>query len=155
MIIQTERLTLRPFEKTDITWYYDLVQHPDVAKWLCDLDSSDRSIVERHVDIFSKGNMKDDFYYVITNNNQEVLGFIIAIRLILTTIDASYFLKEEYRHKGYMNEALKALVPAIRKVNPYYRIRMEVDKENVASLNVVKKLNSNIVDKENKYMCWL
>lgn len=155
MIIRTKRLILRPFVKTDIEWYYDMVQHPDVYKWLSALASPDKEIIQQHVDIFSTGNDKDDFYYVITNKDKEVLGFIIAIRITRHTIDVSCFLKEESRHQGYMHEALKALLPKIRETNYLYRFRMQVDKDNIASLNVAKKFNPQIIENEKNHMCYV
>ena len=155
MIIQTNRLILRPFVKTDIEWYHDVAQHPDIKKWLCSLATSDKSINQEHVNVFSAGNDKDDFYYIITNKENEQLGFIIAIRISRYTVDVSYFLKEESRHQGYMHEALEALVPKMREKNYLYRFRMQIAIDNFSSLNVAKKFNPQILKKGNNFMCYI
>ncbi len=155
MIIQTERLVLRPFEKDDVTWYYELVQDKELVERLKSLkvDSADEAV--RDVELFSNGDFKNDFYYVITDKNNNVLGIIIAVRITRMTIDVSYFLKAEYRHNGYMHEALAEFGHKVRSVEPLYRLRFEIEKNNIPSLKVAKRFCAIIQDKGDKFMCYI
>ena len=153
MIIQTERLVLRPFEKNDIKWYYDLVQDEELKKRLPSLvvDNVQQAIID--VELFIKGDCINDFYYVIMDKANNVLGIIIAVRITNITIDVSYFLNREHRHNGYMHEALENLLVVARKENPVYRFRMVIDDDNIESLNVVNKFGAVIKQQDNKYIC--
>lgn len=154
MIIQTERLILRPFECTDKIWYYELVQNEELKKWLPSLEATSFDEASKCVDIFMQGNFRDDYYYVIEDNEKNVIGILIAVRITRNTIDVAYFLKEEYRHRGFMTETLKVFTNEARKENFMRRFRMVIELENAASLSVVKRLGANIQIHNGKYICY-
>ena len=155
MIIRTKRLVLRPFEMEDIAWYYDLVQDSELTSTLRNLQVDTVEEAKKHLMIFSNGDCQNDFYYVIADKNKNVLGIIIAVKITRRTFDVSYFLKKEYRHNGYMHEALENLVETIREEDPFLRMRLQIEKGNVASFNVAKKFDPVIHEKEDNYMCYI
>ena len=108
-----------------------------------------------HIDIFADGDFKNDFYFVITDKKKNVMGLIIAVRLTKMTMDVSYFLKEEYRHNGYMQEALTGAVAVIREDNPLIKIMLEIEKDNIPSLNIAKRMSAIVDDKGDKFMCYI
>ena len=155
MIIRTRRLVLRPFKTEDVTWYYDIIKNTDMVSRLKSLNAKDETEAASHIAIFANGDFKNDFYCVITDKKKNVLGLIIAVRLTRMTMDVSYFLKEEYRHNGYMQEALAAVTEAIRDDNPLARIRLEIEKDNIPSLNIAKRMSAIMQDKGDKFMCYI
>ena len=155
MIIRTNRLVLRPFEKDDVTWYYDVIKNTDMVTRLKSLAAKDIEEAKRHIAIFANGDFKNDFYCVITDKKKNVMGLIIAVRLTKMTMDVSYFLKEEYRHNGYMQEALAAVAEAIRDDYPLARIRLEIEKDNIPSLNIARRMSAIMQDKGDKFMCYI
>ena len=155
MIIRTKRLVLRPFVNKDVSWYYDLVQDSELLSRLKSLKATTVEEAEQHIEIFSKGDCENDFYYVITDKKKNVLGFIIANRITMKTFDIAYFLKKEYRHNGYMHEALESLVETIREENYLMRIRLVIEKDNTASLNIAKKFEPIIEENKDKYICYI
>ncbi len=155
MIIRTRRLVLRPFKTEDVTWYYDIIKNTDMVSRLKSLNAKDETEAASHIAIFANGDFKNDFYCVITDKKKNVLGLIIAVRLTRMTMDVSYFLKEEYRHNGYMQEALTAVCEAIRDDNPLARIRLEIEKDNIPSLNIAKRMSAIMQDKGEKFMCYI
>ena len=155
MIIRTRRLVLRPFETADVTWYYDVIKNTDMVTRLKSLNAKDEETAQKHISIFANGDFKNDFYYVITDKKENVMGLIIAVRLTRMTMDVSYFLKEEYRHNGYMQEALAGIVETIRDDNPLVRIRLEIEKDNIPSLNIAKRMSAIMQDKGDKFMCYI
>ena len=154
MIIQTERLVLRPFKCTDKIWYYELVQNEELKKWLPSLEAASFDEASKCVDIFMQGNFRDDYYYVIEDNGQNIMGIIIAVRITRNTIDVAYFLKEEYRHMGFMAEAVKGFANFARKEDYLRRFRMVIELDNSASLNVVKRLGATVQIHNGKYICY-
>lgn len=155
MIIRTRRLVLRPFEKNDVTWYYDVIKNTDMVTRLKSLAVENIDEAKRDIEIFANGDFKNDFYCVITDKKKNVIGLIIAVRLTRMTTDVSYFLKEEYRHNGYMQEALTGVVEVIRDDNPLARIRLEIEKDNIPSLNIAKRMSAIMQDKGDKFMCYI
>ena len=155
MIIRTRRLILRPFETADVTWYYDVVKNTDMVTRLKSLNAKDETEAKEHIAIFANGDFKNDFYCVITDKKKNVMGLIIAVRLTRMTTDVSYFLKEEYRHNGYMQEALTGVIEVIRDDNPLARIQLEIEKDNIPSLNIAKRMSAIMQDKGDKFMCYI
>jgi len=94
MIIQTERLNLRPFCDQDKSWYCKLVKDAELKKRLPGLEAEDDADAASHVELFKNGDFINDFYYVIEDKNNNVLGMIVAVRITSKTIDVSYFLFE-------------------------------------------------------------
>lgn len=154
MIIRTKRLVLRPFLNSDKGWYYELVQNEELKKRLRNLATTDFDRAASCVERFAKGDFENNFYYVITDKRKNVMGIIMGIKITFTTIDVAYFLKEEYRHKGYMNEALIAFTDKVIEQDPGNRFRMVIDLDNIASLNVVKKLGATVKVHNGRYVCY-
>ena len=156
MTIQTERLLLRAFVETDVSWYYDFLQNQDIKEELPGIYASNFKEAEQDILIFSRADFENDFYYLIMDKeNKNVMGIIIAVRITTGTMDVSYFLKEEYRHNGYMHEALEAVISAACDYNPLYRFRFVIKEKNTASLNVIKKFRHTIEEVNGKYVCYI
>ncbi len=63
-----------------------------------------------------------------------------------------YFVKKEFRGKGYATEGLRLLLEEARKIVPEDDIYLRVDRTNPASLRVMKKNGGRIITSdENKY----
>ncbi len=155
MIIQTKRLVLRPFYNSDKAWYYDFVQDAEIQKRLPGLASLNKEKADNDLNLFVKGDFYNDFYYVITDDKSNVVGVIIAVRIMGTLVDVSYYLKREYRHKGYMHEALEGFFTVINAKIPDYRFRLIIDADNEDSLNVAMKFDVHIKRLDDKYLCYL
>lgn len=156
MIIFTKRLKLRPFKSEDIVWYFDMLQCDDLKNELIGIYTDNIKIAKEYLETFQKADFKNDFYYVIENRKtKQVMGIFIAVRISGRYLDVSYFLKEEYRHKGYMYETIKALKENAKTINPIYCYRLVIKKENTASLKVAMKFNPQIEEKEKINICYI
>jgi len=155
MTIRTERLILRPFFKNDIEWYYEMVEDKEFRKRLPGLAADGVEEAKWNMKIFTKCDFTNDFYYVITDKECNAMGIIVAVRVTKMIIDVSYFLNKEYRHNGYMQEALKKFITEARSCNPMYRFRMIVAPDNIASLKVLRSCNAQIEVRPEKYVCYL
>lgn len=155
MIIQTERLILRRFTEADIEWYYHFVQNEELKKRLPSLQVKTVEQARFDLKLFEKGDLVNDYYCVITDKIGNVMGIMIAVSITRETIDVSYFLKKEYRKKGYMHEALENLMSIARKRNPLYRFKFVIDKDNIESFNVVTRFGATVKFKNDKYICYM
>ena len=155
MIIQTNRLVLRAFKKEDIDWYFDLICQDELRQRLPNLFQRTKAMAKEDIDLFINGDFKNDFYYVITDKTNNVLGIIIAVRLTGMIVEISYYLYPEYRHKGYMHETLEEMFKNIRTINIRYSFLLIIKKDNISSLNVAKQLNMEIYERDLEYLCYI
>lgn len=154
MIIQTERIVLRPFEIRDITWYPRLAKHQDTRKYLKGVYTEDVAKMKEDVEIFSKGDFENDFYFVVENiETKSIMGIVVIVRLTKKMLDVSYFLFEEYRKQGYMYESMNAAMRAIKAEKPSYYFRMVINENNISSLKLAKRLNAMIDKYTDDYIC--
>lgn len=156
MIIQTKRLILRPFCDDDKEWYYGMTRNEDVKRRLKGLRARNRKKANKDVDLLKAANFIDDFYFVITDKEENILGIIIAIRITYQVIDVSYFLFPKYRHNGYMYEALDCFVKEIKLKVCDYSFRMVVDEDNRASMNLMRKFEGmTYIDSKGRYVFYI
>jgi len=155
MIIRTNRLVLRPFVTEDFLWFKDVARNEEVKMLLPGVACGDDRMVEEAITLYSKGDFINDFYYVICDKNNNRLGVVIAIRVTSMMVDVSYFLKQEFRHQGYMHEAVAEFIKSARKVNSRYKFRFIISEHNKTSLNVVKSLGATIENAFGRYICYL
>ena len=83
------------------------------------------------------------------------MGIIIAVSMSSKVIDVSYFLEKRYRGNGYMTEATKEFVKVVRdNCSSYVVFKFQIAKDNIASLNVVKRLGASAdhITRENDYV---
>ena len=155
MIIRTDRLILRPFETEDFCWFKEVAMNEEVGALLPGIACGNDRAIGDTIALYIKGDFKNDFYFVICGNNGNSLGIIIATRTTSVIVDVSYFLKKEFRHQGYMKEAVREFVKQARKVCELYKFRFVIAGYNNASLNVVKSLGATVNNVCGHYVCYL
>lgn len=155
MIIRTDRLILRPFEIGDFNWFKQVAMDEEVKVLLPGVVCDSDEIVKASICLYIRGDFSNDFYYVICDKNNRQLGVIIATRVSRDIIDVSYFLQKDSRHCGYMTEAVQSFVSYAKTVNALYKFRFLITAKNVASLNVVKRLNARIEEAFGHCFCYL
>ena len=158
MIIQTERLVLRPFEDKDKIWYYNLTQDTEFINRLPGLLTRDYEHAAMDVDIFKRADYINDFYLVIEDKLSNPIGCIVAVSMSSLVIDVSYFLEKRYRGSGYMTEAVKAFVNQVKAKYSSRVFEFQVAKDNTKSLGVIKRLGASIeaFNKEyDTYICYI
>lgn len=155
MTIQTKRLLLRPFCDEDKVWYCNLVKDKEIKQRLPGLEAKNDGEAKSHVDIFKGCDFVNDFYYVITNKEGQVVGLIVAVRITGKMIDVSYFIYKKYRYNGFMQEALRFFIHKIRTEVENYYFRFVIDTDNIDSLKVIRKFNPRIEKNKDKYICYV
>jgi len=155
MTILTNRLRLRPFNMDDFCWYKGVVTDEEFKMRLPGIACEQDDVIKETIELFSKADFINDFYYVICDFSNNVFGVIVAVRITGLIIDVSYFLKANFRHNGYMREAVASLVSYARRIEPSYRFRFVIEQNNKESLNVVKSLDASVLQVNEKYVCYL
>lgn len=155
MIIRTDRLELRPFVAEDFIWFKEVAKDEEVEKFLPGVACGDDTMVKEAISLYSKGDFLNDFYYVICDYNNNQLGIVIATRVTSVAVDVSYFLKKEFRHQGYMREALMGFINRVRKAYASYEFRFVIAGHNIDSLNVVSNLGATVTNVMGQYICFI
>lgn len=152
MIIETERLRLRPFESDDAEWLFEVTHHKDVKKWLCGAYSTClKDAINSIKFYYSVADFIHDFYFVIEDKKMyERFGFLNITQGFDNELEVAMFIAEEYRGKGYVVEAVKGFSKRI----PNRILEFRIDWENEASLKAVGKIEG-IAEKTSSYPKYL
>lgn len=135
--IATPRLVLRPPIRGDVPDLVRLADNKRIAEVLARLPSPyTRADGIAFVEIFAQ--RADERPYAITLNDRfiGVVGFTFAPD---HDPELGYWLGEEYWGKGYMSEAVKALLNAAFAHPEFTRLRARALASNAGSLNVLRK----------------
>lgn len=137
----TKRLILRPFEKTDIDELFEIIQDENVKAFLPGLYTTSKKELKKTLDIYVKGDFKNDIYLAITEKSTgKVIGGIVLVRVCTTNMEISYFLAKEKREMGLMLEAVSAFMHWYAKSGITDTIFFAVSKFNNASLRLCAKM---------------
>ncbi|MEO6395202.1 MAG: GNAT family N-acetyltransferase [Devosia sp.] len=135
--IVTKRLILRAPIRGDVPELLRLADNQAIAKWLARLPSPyTRADAVGFVEILAQ--RPDERPYAITLGDRliGVVGFSFAEGKVP---ELGYWLGEPYWGKGYMTEAVKALVEAAHKTGQFEIIHAQVLADNQASTQVLEK----------------
>lgn len=139
MVINTNRLVLRPFQIEDASSFYEITQDKSIKEFVpC---ASPESVEEAKHDImtyYSKGDFVHDFYLIIElKSSKEIIGALIVTQNIDSEFDMCLVISRDYRHKGYMSEAIKAFMETMPSNS---HLIFLVKEENQASLALMSYL---------------
>lgn len=135
--IQTRRLVLRAPIRGDVPDLVRLADNPRIATVLSRLPSPyTRADAVAFVEIFSQ--RADERPYAITLDGR-FIGVVGFTYFQEGAPELGYWLGEPYWGKGYMSEAVKALLEAAFATRQYPQIKSRALATNTASLNVLEK----------------
>ena len=146
MIIETERLILRPFEEKDAADAYEYLQEPTVHCFACmklnSLEEAKKAVLERAKD--------GEYYFAITlKDSGKVIGEIDAMpetaapdekNAILDTFSSCWMLNTAYHGKGYAYEAARAFFDYLFDKKGARRIYAYTEDYNLPSQRLCEKL---------------
>lgn len=138
MIIETERLRLRPFENEDAEWLFEVTHHDDVKQWLGGAYSSFlKDAINSIKFYYSKADFIHDFYFVMEEKKtQERIGFLNITQGFKGELEVAMVIIKNHRGKGYVAEAVKGFS---KRVSGRI-LEFCIDRENEASLKAVEKI---------------
>ena len=139
---ETKRLHLRkPLLSDAVPIFEQYTQDEEVTKYL--LWHPHKSIKEskeflrRCVKVWKEGTAFP--WSIIRKSDQHFLGMIEIVNLDHAGANVGYVLAKKYWGKGYMVEALKAIINWALSQNEIYRVWAFCDVENTASSRVLEK----------------
>jgi RimJ/RimL family protein N-acetyltransferase len=135
--IETRRLVLRAPIRGDVPDLVKLADNPRIAAVLSRLPSPyTRADAVAFVEIFSQRADERPYAITLDGNFIGVVGFSYANE---EPPEFGYWLGEPYWGKGYMSEAVKALLETAFATHQYPQIRSRALATNTASLRVLEK----------------
>lgn len=142
-ILETPRLYLREFTIEDAQLLIDLNSNPNVIRYTGDGPVKDLAEAKRILTdiIFPQYKNKMGRWAVHLKSNDEFIGWC-GLKFIAedNEIDLGYRFFENHWRKGYASESAKAVLEYGVNTLNLKNIIARVAKDNVASINVIKKL---------------
>ena len=139
-MIQTERLTLKPYSAQDADELLDILTMPEVTM------ESRRCLEELVQKLISFSQVEDDKHleYGIYLNGK-IIGFINDCGIEDDEIEIGYVVHPRYQGCGYATEAVHAVITELREMG-FRKITAGYFAENTASLRVMEKYGMRQTD---------
>lgn len=157
-LVETERLILCPFSIEDLEEYFQIVDDPDIRKYVSSASKDSIDELKELIKCYSEGNFRDDFYFEIREKNtNKIVDSIIAVRPDSTTLNVSYLIGSKYRGNGYMTEALLGFIRYIYNdvSKIYHSLNLWIKNENIVSQRVVQKCGGQVLKSHPNGKVWI
>ncbi|MBU0510196.1 MAG: GNAT family N-acetyltransferase, partial [Chloroflexi bacterium] len=139
--IETERLVLRKPRMEDAPVIFETyAQDPEVTRYL--VWKPHKNLQETEQFLLACGELwrtGKDFAYAITLKDMETLIGMFGLHPMNLKLEVGYALARPYWGKGYMTEALRAVIDWAFAQPEIYRVQAICDVENIGSARVMEK----------------
>ena len=145
-MIRTERLTIRPMDEADQQACLDLLTNDLVKQtyMLPDFEKREDAIpLFRRILELSQG---DERYLRGIYLEDRFIGYSNEVEVNGKSIELGYLIHPDFHGKGYMTEALTALIPDLFSLG-YEEVVCGAFEENPASLRVMEKAGMTLLEK--------
>ncbi|HSL53277.1 MAG TPA: GNAT family N-acetyltransferase [Pyrinomonadaceae bacterium] len=143
-IITTPRLVLRWISEDDIDGLYEIFSDPQVMRYWSTVPLANREAATELQREIAQGNESETMlkWGIALRDTGTVIGTTTLFNLSLDNgrAEIGYAMARAYWGKGYMNEALKALVSHAFDVMGLRRLEADVDPRNAASIRSLERL---------------
>ena len=150
LIIETERLVLRPLEERDRAGFIRMAKDERVnATYMIPAleDAALENAFFDHMREYTWNEMR--FVFGIALKSGEIIGFINDCELNGTSVEIGYFIGSEHWNRGYASEALKAAINTLFDMG-YTHLKAGHFEENAASRRVMEKCGMKPIAYEEK-----
>ena len=146
--IETERLHLRPFERTDARFAISIWNDKEMGEYL--LDEAMEEISDEYLRMIEDLVDDEECYYMIAENkeNHERIGtcsFILSEDG--TTMDIAYCVLKKLWRNGYATEMARGMV-AYAKAHGVEKVTISIAKDNAGSIGVARKLGCTLKEEK-------
>ena len=155
MQIKTENIVIRGFTHADVDSLYTIVREPAIYRFMPDW-AADFTAPKDYiplVDWFIKQQDNTDVsigrrYVVALAETNEMIGMVgVGLEETLNEVEMAYFMASKYRGKGYMKEALNALVAWCFEVSSTAYLILTIDCANTPSNKLAEKCGFELFEK--------
>lgn len=142
--LSTPRLTLRPPRRGDEDDLFTLHSDPDVMRYFSEPSWTDPARAARQIDDDAAAFERAEYYRfaIILNETQRQIGNcgLFALHKQNRRGEIGYALHSAHWGKGYMNEALAALLVYAFGEHDLHRVEADIDPLNAGSVACIEKL---------------
>ena len=143
-IITTERVVLRWVSENDIDSLFEVFSDPQVMRYWSTPPYTDREAAVQLQREIAAGNENNTMikWGLALRDSDRLIGTTTLFNLSLENgrAELGYAMGREHWGKGYMNEALQALVVHAFEVMNLRRLEADVDPRNTASIRTLERL---------------
>ena len=143
-IITAPRVVLRWISEDDVDSLYDIFSDPKVMRYWSTVPLANREAAVALQREIAEGNESEKMFKwgVALRDSDTVIGTTTLFNLNLENgrAELGYAMAHAYWGKGYMTEALKALVSYAFDVMDLRRLEADVDPRNTASIRTLERL---------------
>ena len=143
-IIKTPRVVLRWISEDDVDSLYEIFSDPQVMRYWSTVPLPNREAAAELQREIAEGNESDRMFKwgIALRDSNTVIGTTTLFNLSLENgrAELGYAMARAYWGKGYMNEALNALVSHAFEVMDLRRLEADVDPRNTASIHTLERL---------------
>lgn len=147
MIIETERLILRPFAQKDAEDVYEYLKEPTVHCFAC---MKLNSVDEARKEMKRREDETEYYFAIVLRDTGKVIGEIDACpetgephadeNSVRDTFSPCWMLNAEYQGKGYALEAAHAFLDYLFSQKGARRVYAYVEEDNLSSQHLCEKL---------------
>lgn len=135
MIVETERLILRRYKKSDLKDLYEYLSDSDVVKYE-PYKPMTMSEVENNLDWRIS---TDEMIAVELKSNHKMIGNVYLGKRDFESLEMGYVFNKDYWGKGYAKESCMKLIK-LAFSNGIHRIFAECDPQNIGSWKLLESL---------------
>ena len=143
-LIITPRVVLRWISENDVDGLYDVFSDPQVMRYWSTGPLPDRQAAAKMQREIAEGNVKETMmkWGLALRESDSLIGTTTLFNLNLDNgrAEIGYAMGRAYWGKGYMHEALEALVSHAFEVLQMRRLEADVDPRNAASIRTLERL---------------
>jgi [ribosomal protein S5]-alanine N-acetyltransferase len=143
-IITTPRIVLRWISEDDVDDLYEIFSDPQVMRYWSSVPLANREAAAKLQREIAEGNESERMvkWGLALRDSDTVIGTTTLFNLSLDNgrAELGYAMARAYWGKGYMNEALAALVAHAFEVMELRRLEADVDPRNAASIRTLERL---------------
>ena len=143
-IITAPRVVLRWISEDDIDSLYEIFSNRHVMRYWSTVPLPNREAAAELQREIAEGNERETMFKwgLALRDSDKVIGTAMLLNLSREDgrAELGYAMAHAYWGKGYMNEALNALVSHAFEVMDLRRLEADVDPRNAASIRVLEKL---------------
>ena len=143
LILETNRLTLHEFKKSDAVFLLNIMNQPDYHRYIGDrgirtIENAETYIAEKFE--ASYRHLGFGFWLIREKESRTPVGFAGLIkREELSEPDVGYAIDEKMSGNGFAEEATRGILTYVRDVLSFPVVSAITDPENHASINVLTK----------------
>lgn len=151
--LETERLTLRPFEIIDsYQMFHNWASDPEVTKYMTwnphESIETTKKIIEMWIEEYQK--VERINFAIVLKSTNELIGGIDVCGYIEGTPVIGYVLSRKYWNHGYMTEAGLEVIKFLKSLG-YNKIKIDAVIENIGSNKVIQKLGGKLINQKEEY----